>query len=116
MWSRVIIVMISLWLMASPYIITGNEVGQLFVTVHALILLTLTCLSMLAKFEKAAFFVFIQGLFLFFYGRFGFEHPQPPTAQNIIVVGILVMMIVIIPLKDQTPPHAQEKGMLEKNV
>src|SRR5690554_2580070 len=113
MWSRTILTLLGLWLMASPYIFPEGEARLAFNTWHGLLLFSLSALSALRKFEKMAILVFLHGVFLFLYGRFGFSHPHPPEGQNLIVVGILTAMIAIIPLRDQEPPYAEEKGMLD---
>lgn len=116
MWSRSFIIVFALWLIISPYIFQDKSVSDGFYTWNGFLLFFLSGLSAFSKFARVAWLVFGQALFLFFYGRFAFDHPHPPGAQNLVLTSLLTMMMAIIPLKDQQPPHALEKGMLETEV
>lgn len=116
MWARVVITVLGIWLMMSPYVFAGKDqsFSAAFLTWNGLFLIALSLLSVIQKFEKAAILIFIHALWLFYKGRFGFEHPHPPLAQNLILTGLLVAMFAIIPLQSLQPPYGQQKRLAKK--
>lgn len=112
MWARSIVMTLGLWLMASPYFLQPEpQAGVLYASVQGLIVVVLSGFAMTKKFEKTAVLIFFHALYLSAKGRFGFDHPQPPMAQNLIIIGILIAMLIIIPLRSLEPPFGREKGM-----
>ncbi len=103
MWSRVIVLMLALSIMVFPCLLGAANLSSLFLFLNGLVLSTFTCLSMARRFKALSALVFVHGLFLFLVGRFYRSADWPPENQGLIIVGLLVCMLAIIPLDDQTP-------------
>jgi peptidoglycan/LPS O-acetylase OafA/YrhL len=110
MWGRSIEVMLGLWLMISPFLFghfdkTG-EMSPLTVSdlASGFAILLLGVLSFWRRTARAHLGNLAVALWLIGFGRFGFDHPAPPGAQNELLVGLVLVLIAIIPNRSEEPP------------
>ncbi|MGE0821210.1 MAG: hypothetical protein AB7G75_10215 [Candidatus Binatia bacterium] len=107
MWARVVEVMLGCWLALSPFIFAHaadkptlwwNDLAS------AGALITFALGSFWHPWRHAHFGILGVALWLLVYGYFT-PTPPPPSAQNHIVLGILLLMFAIIPNDANQPPQ-----------
>ncbi len=110
MWPRVVEIMLACWLMASPFVFrpapTGTGVAISFLT--GLGVLVLSFLSFWDRTRRAHLLILAIAVWLIVTGYVA-GHPAPPSAQNRIVVGLLLAMFAIIPTRVNEIPDAWKK-------
>lgn len=110
MWGRSIEVMLGLWLLISPFLFGHFEKGAGLapLTVSDLAagsaVLLLGVLSFWRRTARAHLGQFAVAAWLIAYGRFGFDFPPPPGAQNELLVGLVLVLIAVIPNRSEEPP------------
>lgn len=110
MWGRSIEAMLGLWLMMSPFLFghfdESGEVARLTVSdlASGSVVLLLAVLSFWHPTARAHLGQLVVAAWLAGFGRFGFDHPAPPGAQNELLVGLVLVLIAIIPNRSEEPP------------
>ena len=118
MWARVVEIMLGFWLMASPFIFRfaeterGNLLNDLLC---GLTVIVLGCLSFGSGTKWAHFLVLFVAVWLIVFGYLA-GHPAPPSAQNQIIVGLLLGMFAIIPNRANEMPKAWQKFYAERDL
>lgn len=111
MWGRSIEVMLGLWLLASPFLFGhfGTDVGSAGLTASDLasgsLVLLLGVLSFWRRTGRAHLWQLVVAAWLIGFGRWGFDFPPPPGAQNQLLVGLVLVLIAIIPNRSEEPPR-----------
>ncbi|WP_164103931.1 hypothetical protein [Candidatus Laterigemmans baculatus] len=107
MWSRVVEVMLAVWLAVSPYIFPNEDRSPSQWLLYGLALLvgTLAAASYWKPLARAHLVIFPVAVGMYFWGRFS-STPPGPGYQNLIGVGFLLMMFSIIPNECTRPPHS----------
>jgi len=117
MWARVIEIMLGFWLLASPFIFRfaetekGNLANDLLC---GLAVIVFGFLSFWNRASRAHFSTLLVAVWLMVLGYLA-GHPAPPSAQNQIIVGLLLGMFAIIPNKTNEMPEAWRKFYADKN-
>ena len=117
MWARVTAIMLGFWLLASPFVFRFAETdgsslaNDLFC---GLVILFFGFLSFWNRTGWAHFLILPVAAWLIIFGYLA-GHPAPPSAQNQIIVGLLLAMFAIIPNKTNEMPEAWRKFYDEKN-
>lgn len=107
--------MLGFWLMASPFIFRVSEITS--VANDLLCGLAVTVLGFLSFWSRtslAHFLTLIVALWLIVFGYIA-GHPAPPSAQNQIVVGVLLGMFAIIPNRANEMPAAWKRFYKDNN-
>lgn len=110
MWGRSIEVMLGLWLLASPFLFghygEGGEVAGLTASdlASGAVILLLGVLSFWHRTARAHLVQLAVACWLIGFGRWGFDFPPPPGAQNELLVGLVLLLIAIIPNRSEDPP------------
>ena len=110
MWPRVVELLIAAWLASSPWIFAAPAGFEFFLRANALVCATLIALFALLSFRAAlekthllsiAVALWIIGV------AFAAPNPPPPAPyQNLVVVGLLLLMIAVLPSRASEPPKA----------
>ncbi|MEZ6132953.1 MAG: SPW repeat protein [Planctomycetaceae bacterium] len=109
MWSRVVEVMLGVWLALSPFIFRhpGSEQGLwLNDLLCALAVITAATLSFWRPTGYAHLLQLVIAVWLIGFGYFAAPHPTPAALQNNIIVGLMLLMFGIIPNDASHPPEA----------
>ena len=107
MWGRAVIVLLGVWLLASPWIFrsaTGEPVLRTQTLACGFLVVTLTLVSCLESLNLTIVPVGIVGAWLIGWAYFAISHPRPPYAENEILVGWLILMFVLVPRRAAAPP------------
>lgn len=103
MWSRVVEIMLGFWLMASPFIFGfGSLINDLLC---GIVIVVFGFLSFWNRTGWAHFLILLVAVWLIAFG-YSTGHPAPPSAQNQIIVGLLLGMFAIIPNNANEMPDA----------
>jgi peptidoglycan/LPS O-acetylase OafA/YrhL len=111
MWARVVEIMLGFWLLASPFIFRfggthdGNLTNDLLC---GLLIVIFGFLSFWNRTAPAHFLILLVAGWLIIFGYLA-GHPAPPSAQNQIIVGLLLVMFAIIPNNADEMPEAWQK-------
>jgi hypothetical protein len=106
MWARVIEIMLGFWLLASPFIFRFDETKNLANDLSCgLAVIVFGFLSHWRRAEWAHFLTLAVALWLVVFG-FRAGYPAPPSAQNQIILGLLVGMLAVIPNRTNEIPAA----------
>jgi len=112
MWPRVVEVMLSLWLLISPFIF-GHIAGPRFFWLHdmavAFVIAALALFSYWPPLKRAHLLIFAVGLWLIGFAALAFPKPPPPAAQNEVVIGFFLLMLSILPTRATEPPEGWQK-------
>jgi hypothetical protein len=108
MWARHFELALALWLALAPFVfdlegprwVWWSELGS------ALALGTLALLAYHPRARRAHQAELAVALWLLVSGRFLLLERAPATAQNEIVVALLVAMLAVVPSRASTPPRA----------
>jgi hypothetical protein len=103
MWARVIELMLGLWLVISPFIFAHAAATHHVICGTAVV--TFALLSFRYSFRYAHLGIGLVALWLIAAG-YVTGHPAPPSSQNYILVGLLLLMFAIIPNEANLPPRA----------
>ena len=106
MWARVIELLVSIWLGASPYIVQHAERGDVWLTdvTCALVVATASLLSWLPRFSRAHLFELLPAVWLIGFGWLSARADPSPAHENQIVLGLLLAMLAIVPSRALDPP------------
>lgn len=110
MWGRSIEVMLGLWLLISPFLFghfqKGGSLSPLTVSdlASGTAVVLLGVLSFWHRTARAHLGQFAVAAWLIAYGRFAFDFPPPPGAQNELLVGLVLVLIAVIPNRSEEPP------------
>jgi hypothetical protein len=110
MWPRVVEIMLGFWLMASPFVLRlpAAETSESIWFLEGLGVMTLGFLSYWERTRLAHLLILVIAGWLIVSG-YAAGHPAPPSAQNRIVVGLLIAMFAIIPSHANEIPEAWKK-------
>ncbi|SRR5690606_22550319 len=107
MWPRVTECMLGCWLLISPFVFRYEDqpLGW-WINDYAvgLAVIGLGLMSYWRPTRRIHLLTVLLAIWLVLYGRFGHQYPFPPTAQNYITLGFLLMMLAIIPSRASEPP------------
>lgn len=110
MWPRLLEGALGAWLLASPWVVGTPAAAPLraggldLVPVAAgLALIGLTLAAF--RFQHAHVAVLVLGVALIAFNWLAYPRPGPASAQNGIVVGLLVCLFAIIPNESDRPPE-----------
>ncbi len=106
MWARVVEIMLGFWLLASPFIFRGGILASDLL--YGLLVIVFSFLSYWNRTRWAHFLTLFVALWLIILG-YTAGHPAPASAQNQIIVGLLVGMFAIIPNRTNELPEAWRK-------
>jgi hypothetical protein len=108
MWSRVIEAMLGCWLAISPFVfrIDPEDAAVWIVNlVSAPLIIIVALLSYWPPTRHAHFVTTLISILLVAYGRFGGPSPGPPEFQNLVLVGLLLLMFSLVPNHASRPPR-----------
>lgn len=110
MWPRVVEVLLGCWLLISPFVFRGTpSAGDYAVSQVAsgtvIVIASLLCFWRRAR--GARFVTLLAALWLALHGYFASVRPGPPSAQNEITVGLLLLLFAILPndVNEPAPQH-----------
>ena len=109
--------MLGFWLLASPFVFRFAETDGSSLAndlLCGLVILVFGFLSFWNRTGWAHFLILPVAAWLIIFGYLA-GHPAPPSAQNQIIVGLLLAMFAIIPNKTNEMPEAWRKFYDEKN-
>ena len=107
MWARVIEAMLGCWLAISPFVfhLPANETTLWTINLGAAVMvILLALLSYWHPARHAHFITALAALALIGYGRFAAPAPIPPSLQNLVLIGLLLLMFAIVPNDASQPP------------
>ena len=113
MWSRVVEVMLGLWLILSPFIFrhpfdhTWWWVNDLSC---GLLTIVLALFSFWPPCRQAHLAIILVALWLIGFGYFSAPWPAPAALQNAIFLGLILGMMAIIPNHASRPPASWEEN------
>lgn len=109
--------MLGFWLLASPFVFRSAETGGGGLANDLLCGLLVIIFGFLSYWNRtnwARFLTLVVAAWLIIFG-YSAGHPAPPSAQNQIVVGLLLGMFAIIPNRTNEMPEAWNEFYGEKN-
>jgi hypothetical protein len=109
MWPRVVEVMLGCWLALSPFIFrhAADQRTLWFNDLScAAAVIIVALLSWWPTCRRAHLAIIAVGLWLVGFGYLASPHPAPPALQNVILVGVLLLMFAIIPSEASLPPRS----------
>lgn len=107
MWSRVVEVMLGLWLILSVFIFRHPTSEWSWWATDLTCGLLVMCLSLCCfhwPLRWMHWLLIPVALWLVGFGYFGEPYPTPPALQNDLFVGLLLGMFALIPSHSNTPP------------
>jgi hypothetical protein len=107
MWARVIEAMLGCWLAMSPFVfrLPGSETTLWTLNlVGAVVVILLSLLSYWQPTQYAHLVTLFVALFFIAFGRLAESEPSPPL-QNLIFVGLLLLMFAMVPNHASQPPR-----------
>ena len=116
MWPRIIELLIGIWLVISAWLFSAAE-GEMrmwsdFSAGLAVILFSVA--SFWHRSSSAHYLTGIAALWLTCFGYFGSQDPRPPSAQNEIITGLMLLMFFFLP-NDVNAPPASWREVLRVN-
>jgi hypothetical protein len=114
MWARVVEAMLGCWLAISPFVFrlgADDTVVWTIDFVAAAAVITCALLSYWPPTRHAHLVTAVISLVLVGFGRFAAPSPGPPELQNLIVVGLLLLMFSIVPNNASQSPRAWREAM-----
>lgn len=121
MWSRVVEVMLGCWLLVSPFVFRMSEDDVLLWGVYLTAALFVICAG-LASYVRTLQYAHLMTLLsaclmiLFSVIENGMstatsvDQPIAPSLQNLVVVGLLLLMLGLIPNSASRPPASWENS------
>ena len=116
MWARIVEIMLGFWLMASPFVFRLTETEPKNWVTHlscGLAVIIFGFASYWRRTKWAHFLTLAVALWLILSG-YSAGHPAPPSAQNQIVVGLLLGMFSIVPNQANQIPAEWRKFYKDK--
>ncbi|HEX2164708.1 MAG TPA: SPW repeat protein [Thermoanaerobaculia bacterium] len=109
MWARGIEVMLGLWLVVSPFVFghfAEPGLGRLVASDLAAgsLVVLLAVVSFWRRAGRAHLAELAVAGWLVAFGRFAFDFPPPPGAQNELLVGLVLVLFAIVPNRAADPP------------
>lgn len=107
MWPRVVEIMLGVWLIISPFVLRyeNEHLWMWFNDFSAgAFAMTFSLLSYRSSTRRSHLFLLILSGWLLCYGMFIVEQFDSAAAQNVVVIGLLLLMIAIIPSESSKPP------------
>jgi hypothetical protein len=111
MWARVVETMLACWLAASPLVFERADATARLWAVDlaaAALVATFALASYWPPTRQAHLAIIAVALTLTAMGMW-VPYPSPPTEQNHILVGLLLVLFAIIPNEASQPPKAWEE-------
>lgn len=111
MWARIVEILLGFWLAASIFIVRrvpGDMTGLINDVVCGLAVVAFGCLSFIERAAWLHFLTLAVGLWLIIFGYIA-GYPSPATAQNRIIIGLLLAMFAIIPNRINEMPESWRK-------
>lgn len=108
MWPRVLELIVGVWLCASPQVVSGAAGVERFVSLDAAVGVSVVVLSLLSFATRTRWaHLGTAGLAVALgaYAYFSWPRPGPPSAQNEIIVSMLLLLLAIIPNECTRPPR-----------
>lgn len=117
MWARIVEIILGFWLVASPFIFPIAASDRASFINYLLCSAAVIGFGLLSFWDRTKWTHFLTLLVALWLIGFGYSagYPSPPTAQNQIVVGVLLGMFAIIPNRTNEMPAAWRKFYEEKN-
>jgi peptidoglycan/LPS O-acetylase OafA/YrhL len=110
MWPRVTEILIAAWLASSPWIFAAPAGSEFFLRANALVCAAFIALFALLSFRAASgrTHLLTIAVALWMIGvAFAAPNPPPPAPyQNLVVVGLLLLLIAVLPSRASEPPKA----------
>ena len=108
MWPRTVEIMLGFWLAVSPFVFS-HPLEESFLwwndLVTAFFIITISLFSFWGRTRRAHLLNLVVAAWLMAFGYFGSPEPPPPSYQNDLVIGILLLMFSIIPGEASLPPR-----------
>ena len=107
MWARVIEAMLGCWLAMSPFVfrLTASETTLWTVDLAgAVVVILLALFSYWQRTRYAHLVTMAVSVFFIAYGRLAQSEPSP-SHQNLIFVGLLLLMFAMVPNHASQPPR-----------
>ncbi len=111
MWPRTVEIMLSMWLLSSPFIFhpSGREPLPFALTyLAALSTLTISSLCFFRKWERLHVGTLLVGVILAVVAYLQAGRDASPAYQNLIISGLLISMMGMIPTHCDVPPRKWE--------
>lgn len=107
MWPRVTEVVLALWLLASPAVLGSGSGGgsRLVPWMAGAVVLLLSASSFVDRFRRNHLGNLGVALFLVAWGWSQAPRPGPAWAQNLILTGLVLALIVVVPTRAADPPE-----------
>ena len=104
MWGQVSVIFLGTWLAISPFFLVNPFVSLQSFIDDIFIGLLFTIFGFAACYYKTRIWtvlIYLLAAGIYAQGYFQYAHPRPATAQNQIIVALLIFMFAIIPLNDK---------------
>lgn len=114
MWARVIEAMLGCWLAVSPFVFrlgAGDTIVWAVDLVAAVAVIACALLSYWPPTRHAHLLTTLTSLALVGFGRFAAQSPGPPEFQNLILVGLLLLMFSLVPNYASQPTRAWRQAI-----
>lgn len=105
-WSRGSVVLVALWLLASPSVLARPQVWDALAVPIAGALAAVAVVVASARWPLARSLLLVVAFGLILWGWARFPRPGPPPAQNAIVVGLVLGLLGVVPDRALEPPPA----------
>jgi len=119
MWPRTVEAMIACWLAMSPFIFEHPpEAIGLWINdfACATLLLTFALASFWRPWRRAHLLSLAVTFWMLGFGYLRSGYPAPPSDQNLLVVGLLLLITVIIPSEADVPPLEWQQFLAARNT
>lgn len=113
MWPRVVELMLGAWLVISPLVFRGTagvETYAFSMVAAGTAVVVASVLCFWPPTAAARIVTLLAALWLAGHGYFSAPRPGPPSAQNEITVGLLLLVFAIIPNETNRPPAPWRRG------
>jgi hypothetical protein len=106
MWPRIVECIVGCWLILSPFIFPANGAPATGTNdmVCGAAIVVLSMLSFSRVLVWAHYLIGVISLWLVGYAYFSFSRPGPPSAQNEIVAGLILLTFFLLPNDAAEPP------------
>jgi hypothetical protein len=107
MWARVVEIMLGCWLLVTPFVFRDTPGIEAYARIAVIVGALAGAMSLLSFWNPmrfARFGTLILAFSLMIHGYVSAARPGPPTAQNEIVVGLVLLLFAILPNDVNRPP------------